>query len=460
MPWRETAMRGESLQEALNGASSAVALLRNAAVPAVPFTGVSEYTNWQSEQRAWRDSVALLDLSHHMNDLFIRGRDALRLLSDFGVNSFHGFAVDKAKHYVAVNQDGHYLGDNILFYLDDDSFDLVGQPFGVDWIQFNALHGGYDVDIERDPTTVFRGGLPPRLFRYELQGPRALPLVEALVGGVPPPLKFFAMGHMAIGGTRVRALRHGIAGQPGYEFFGPWEDGEAVLEAILEAGSAFDLKRVGTRAYSTANLESGWMPALVPGIFTGDEMAPFRAWLPASSAGSLGGSFSSDDITDYYVTPFELGYGKIVSFDHDYLGRDRLEELNGQVHRERVTLIWDGRHVERALGTIARDDDHPSKYLDVPKSRYATHQYDRVMVKGELVGFSTDCGFLANERRFVSLATIDAAFSDPGTQVIVVWGEEPNSAKPLVEPHRQVEIQATVAPAPLPLFARTGYRTD
>lgn len=453
-------MAGDSLQEALDRSRGPVELLRNAAVPAVPFVGLPEYSNWQTEQRAWRESVALLDLSHHMNDLFVSGPDALRLFSDFGVNTFDGFEIDMAKHFVAVNEDGHYLGDNILFYLDEDRFDLVGQPFAIDWIHFNAEHGGYDVDIERDPTSVFRGGRPPVLYRYELQGPAALPLVEALLGEPPPEIRFFSMGRMAIAGLGVRALRHGMAGQPGFELFGPWDDGDAVLEAILEAGEAFDLRRVGTRAYSTANLESGWIPALVPGIYTGDAMAPYREWLPATSAGSLGGSFLSDDIVDYYVTPYELGYGKIVSFDHDYVGRDRLRELADQAQRRRVTLLWDGEQLGRVLGSIARGDDPAFKTMEVPKSRYATHHYDTVLAAGDPVGFSTDCGFLANERRFVSLATVDAAFSEPGTEVTVVWGEEPNTAKPRVEPHVQVEVPATVAPAPLPLFARTTYRAD
>jgi hypothetical protein len=59
----------------------------------------------------------------------------------------------------------------------------------------------------------------------------------------------------------------------------------------------------------------------------------------------------------------------------------------------------------------------------------------------------------------VSLAIVDTPWAQPGTEVVVVWGEEPNSAKPGVEPHEQIEIRATVAPAPLPTFARTTYRS-
>jgi vanillate/3-O-methylgallate O-demethylase len=53
---------------------------------------------------------------------------------------------------------------------------------------------------------------------------------------------------------------------------------------------------------------------------------------------------------------------------------------------------------------------------------------------------------------------IDVAASQPGTEVTVKWGEEPNTRKPQVEPHKQVEIRATVAPAPYVQFARNNYR--
>ena len=43
-------------------------------------------------------------------------------------------------------------------------------------------------------------------------------------------------------GKDVRALRHGMAGQPGWELFGPWEDGEAVHEALVDAGEEFGMR--------------------------------------------------------------------------------------------------------------------------------------------------------------------------------------------------------------------------
>ena len=52
------------------------------------------------------------------------------------------------------------------------------------------------------------------------------------------------------------------------------------------------------------------------------------------------------------------------------------------------------------------------------------------------------------------------ADKNPGTEVVVVWGEDPNSRKPAVEAHRQVEVRATVAPAPYSSYARENYRKN
>src|SRR5690606_14033367 len=155
-----------------------------------------------------------------------------------------------------------------------------------------------------------------------------------------PPTRFFHMARFEIAGAEVRALRHGMAGQPGFEVFGLWEEGERIRSAILEAGEEFGLVPVGSMGYSSANLESAWVPSPLPAIFTGEGMDAYRAWLPAAGAGSLGGSLDSDDIEDYYVTPYDLGYGRSVAFDHDFVGREALERMAAGPTREKVTLVW------------------------------------------------------------------------------------------------------------------------
>jgi glycine cleavage system aminomethyltransferase T len=394
-----------------------------------------------------------------MTDLFLSGPDALRLLSEFGVNSFANFGPGKAKQYVAVNAEGRFIGDAILFHLEDELYDVVGHPTVANWLQYNVETGNYRVTVERDDNSVDRApGRPPKLYRYELQGPTAVPIVAKLTGGPPPDVKFFTMTDFTIAGHRVRALRHGMAGQPGFELFGPWAEGEEVLAAILDAGADFGLTRAGAKAYSTSNLESGWIPTAVPAIF-GPEMRGYREWLDANALGSLGGSMDSADVTDYHVTPYDIGYGRTVKFDHDFLGRGALEGIaSAKDHRVKVTLVWNADDLALAVRSLC-EPGTPAKFIEMPKARYAFFQVDKVLRNGSIAGLSLDVGYLANEHAFVSLATVDAAASEPGTAVTVLWGERPNSAKPGVEPHRQVGIRATVAPAPFVQEVRNSYRS-
>jgi len=250
-----------------------------------------------------------------------------------------------------------------------------------------------------------------------------------------------------------------MAGQPGFELFGPWAEGEEILAVLLEAGRDHGLVRAGAKAYSTANLESGWVPAPIPAIFGDDPLLKeYREWLPASAVGAIGGSMDSADIEDYYLTPYDIGYDRNVRFDHDFVGRAALEELSKEPPRTKVTLVWNSDDVAAAIGSLFTDGPG-AKYFDLPKIRYALHQEDKVLREGEQVGISLDCGYIVNGRSMVSLATIAKAYAEPGTEVTVLWGEQPNSAKPQVEEHRTWTLRATVAPVPFVQFARTNYRS-
>src|SRR2546430_883949 len=118
-------------------------------------------------------------------------------------------------------------------------------------------------------------------YRYQIQGPNAEKVIERLNGGPFSPIKFFNMGTIKISGRTVRALRHGMAGAPGLEIWGPYAEGEEIREAILAAGKDFGIRHVGNRAYATNTLESGWIPSPLPAVYTGDKMKSYRKWLPA-----------------------------------------------------------------------------------------------------------------------------------------------------------------------------------
>src|SRR4030095_15639946 len=144
-------MSYRSLEEALQSVKSPVELLKNSSIGPYAFPVVrSEFTNWRREQRACGESCALLDLSHHMTDLYVEGPDALKVFSDLGVNSFKNFKVSQAKQFIACNPAGYVMCDAILFPLAEDRFNLVGRPPAHNWVQFKLETGGYKATAERD----------------------------------------------------------------------------------------------------------------------------------------------------------------------------------------------------------------------------------------------------------------------------------------------------------------------
>ncbi len=127
---------------------------------------------------------------------------------------------------------GFIISDGILMRNGENSYTLTGVPAAQNWVKYHAQTGGHDVTFETDPDSRFRpGGGPPRLFRYQVQGPLAQELVERAFGGPLPETKFFHSTPVSLAGQRLKALRHGMAGQAGYEFIGDWSGATAVKDA-------------------------------------------------------------------------------------------------------------------------------------------------------------------------------------------------------------------------------------
>jgi vanillate/3-O-methylgallate O-demethylase len=458
----------KSLQDVIDASGNIVEVLRNAqnaayVVPVVP----SEYSNWRLEMRAWRESAVLFDQSHHMDNVIIRGPDAIRLISDTAINSVANLNVDVAKQYVPVTEQGYVIGDGILFRQAEEEFVFVGRAQAGNWLRYQGESGRYPkLEIETDrrsPMNPMGRPVERRYWRFQIQGPNAWAIVEKLNGGPLEQLRFFRMSHMNIAGERVHTLRHGMAGAPGLEIWGDYDSYTKVREAILEAGQEFGLRAVGGRAYSPNTLESGWIPSPLPAIYTGDELRAYREWLPADGveAGSaLAGSFVSEDIRAYYLTPWALGYGGFIKYDHDFIGRSALEQMHVDAQRKKVTLAWNDDDLMAILASMLNKDGLGYKHFDPPLANYGYFNFDSVLdTGGSLVGLSMWTGFSENEHKALSLATIDRDI-EIGTEVKVVWGEpDGGTRKATVERHRQFEVRAIVSPTPYSAVVRNEYET-
>ena len=455
-----------SLSSLIAQHTNPVEMLRNSKIGMYVYPVVApEFTNWRDEQGAWRDHAVLFDQSHHMDELIVEGPDAEVFLSYVGINGFTNFDLNRAKHFVPVTPAGHVIGDMIIFRERIDKFILVGRAPTANWVRFQAAYGEWKVRLLHDPRSNSRPDGERILrthYRFQIQGPNAPAIFEQINGGPVPDIKFFHVNEINVGSKKVQALRHGMAGAPGLEIWGPYADKHYIQSTILQAARdiGVNLVQVGSRAYSTNTLESGWIPSPLPGIYTGGGMiAEYRDWLGADSyeaAGSIGGSYVSDDISDYYVNPFELGYGFYIGWKKDdFIGKDALTKMKDGPNRKKVTFEWNKEDVLKIIAS-GLEQGTPFKWIDFPQPNYASSSADMVMQGDKMMGMSMFNGYSWNERCFLSLGVVDASI-EVGDVLTMKWGEPEQTGKTSAESHQETEIRVRVSDTPYAKDARENY---
>ena len=455
-----------SLSAKIESHGNAVDMLRNSQIGMYVYPVVApEYTNWRNEQDAWRKSAVLFDQTHHMDELIVEGPDAEAFLAYVGINAFGNFDLNRAKHFVPVTPAGHVIGDMIIFRERMDKFILVGRAPTANWVKFQAAIGTWKVRLFHDPRSNSRPDGERVLrthYRFQIQGPDAPAIFEKINGGPVADIPFFHVDWINVGSKKVQALRHGMAGAPGLEIWGPYDDKHYIQSTIQQAARdiGVDLVQVGSRAYSTNTLESGWIPSPLPGIYTGDGMMQeYRDWLGADSyeaAGSIGGSFVSKEISDYYVNPFELGYGFYIGWKKEnFIGKDALLKLKDAPNRQKVTFEWNREDVLKVIAS-GLEQGTPFKWIDFPQPNYASSSADMVMQGDKMVGMSMFNGYSYNERCFLSLGVV-AADVNIGDVLTLKWGEPEPTGKTSTEPHQQTEIRVRVSATPYAKDARENY---
>jgi len=459
-------MSNNNLTSVMEAAGGPVNLLRNSKAGIYVYPVVApEFSNWRSEQMAWRNSAVLFDQTHHMDELIVEGPDAAAFLESVGINSFANFDLARAKHFVPVTPAGHVIGDMIIFREREDKFVLVGRSPTANWVMFQAAIGNFKIRLNHDPRSDSRPdgkAIFRTHYRFQIQGPEANKIFEQMNGGPIPKVKFFHVDWVNIGSRKVQALRHGMAGAPGLEVWGPYADKHYIQSTIMEAAkdAGVDMRLVGSRAYSTNTLESGWIPSPLPGIYTGDGMMKdYRDWLGADAyeaVCSVGGSLVSDNVEDYYTNPFELGYGFYIGWKTDFIGKDALAKLKDADNRQKVTIEWNRDDLLKVIASNF-DQGTPFKWIDLPQPNYSSSNADLLERDGKPVGMSMFNGYSYNERCMLSLAVVNSDVK-VGDVLTLKWGEPDETGKTSIEsPHKQAEIRVKVAPTPYAQEAREQY---
>jgi glycine cleavage system aminomethyltransferase T len=212
------------------------------------------------------------------------------------------------------------------------------------------------------------------------------------------------------------------------------------------------MRQGGSLAYSTTAAASGWWATPVPAVYLGDELEAYRQQLPGDgfeAHASVGGSLESDDIRDYYLTPWDLGYGRLIHFEHEFVGRDALLARKDEPHKTKVFLRWNDQDAGDAITSSLFDAPNGAKFMEMPSAHYVMAHYDQVLAGGTRIGVANWPVCITNFGGWAQLGLIDDRYAKDGTEVEVLWGNESAiGVKPRVEAHKTRGIRATVHTAP------------
>jgi glycine cleavage system aminomethyltransferase T len=399
------------------------------------------HTNWKEETLSWKKSCYIASQLSPMPKIAIKGPDVLKLLSSITVNNYDRFPVGSIKHVIHCTEEGNVLMHGLAFRLAEDEVAIHADTF---YIQFAVDSQKYDVKtIGRDVT-----------FIYQLGGPRSLEIIEQAARQDLHDIKFMRFrSDCEIAGHPVRITRMGMAGTLSYEVQGDFEEAKLdVYNELMRVGKPFGLVKLGINAYMSNHSENGYPQAFlhfpndfnVPGYAEYTRKAMEGLHMDFLQTAHYPGGTYSEDIKDFYRNPFELGWGHMVKFDHEFVGRAALEKI-AKNHREIVTLVWNPEDMMKVFASYFDKTEEP--YMDMPfpqqisdKGALMNKFYNfKVLKDGKTVGFAMWRTYTLHYRETISMCCIDPEFSEIGTEVEIIYGDIGQ---------RQLPIRAKVARYP------------
>jgi aminomethyltransferase len=278
----------------------------------VPFGGWDMPLNYPAgtlaEHRACRTAAVVFDVSH-LGTIRVTGPGALVALQAALTNDLGKVEPGRCQYTHLLDDDGSVLDDIIVWWVDEDRFDVM--PNASNTERVTGAIGGAGVDAN-DVTTT-RAVLA-------VQGPTA----RDLLGTVLPDAASvgrFRVTRFDFDGTECLAAGTGYTGEDGVELAVPAERAVDVWRAVTLAG----VEPAGLGARDTLRLEAG-LP------LHGHELGPG-------------------------LTPLNAGLGWVVSWTKgDFRGRDALEaQREAGVTPVLRGLLVDGRRPPRADQEVRRD---------------------------------------------------------------------------------------------------------
>lgn len=392
------------------------------------------YSDSKTEYLACRES-AWLGTNLNLTPIFdISGPDAAKFFNQTCVNrDFSVMKPGQSKHAIICNEKGKMLADGVVMKKEDGSYRTYWM---APVIQYFMLKSGLDV----------QGNYLDDEYFFQIDGPKSLEILEEATQTDLHDIKFARNKTVKICGTDMVVHRLGMSGALAYEVHGDAENAEMVYKVLRDTVEKYGGKPLGCLNYAILNHTPAGYPNQLQhysfALLTGDpDLAEFAKnncmMFPLAGSASV-------NPEDCERSPYDVGWGYLVNFDHDFMGKEALLEMKQKKEKTAVTLEWNTEDVGEVFMSQFRGTDvepydviHTVSVQD--DATNLTTRCDYVLADGKQIGVASGRTYAYYERRMISLGFIDTEYAKEGQEVVVLWG---------TPGHPQKEIRATVARFP------------
>ncbi len=304
------------------------------------------------------NNVGVVDVST-LGGLEIRGPDAAEFINRVYTWNFIKQPVGKARYALLTNEAGVVIDDGVACRFSDQHFYVTATTGGVDnvYLQFLRWNVRWRLDVDIANVTSAWCGV-------NIAGPNSRKVLEKICTDVDLSSQAFpyvGVREGTIADMPARIIRVGFVGELGYEIHVPQHYGEALWDAVIEAGKEFDIMPFGIEAQRVLRLEKGHV------IISQD--------------------------TDSMTYPEEINMSWAVSDTKPFF-----------VGKRSIDIVRDNKLIRKLIG------------FEIPDEKGIKPQENHLLFdqNNKLIGRVTSCAYSAFLNKTIGLAYIDPTFSEVG----------------------------------------------
>ena len=208
------------------------------------------------EAKSVRTSVGLVDVST-LGKIDVQGPDAAEFLNRIYSNGFAKLPVGKARYGLMLREDGLLFDDGTTWRLSEHHYLMTTTTANAGPVM---AHMEYHLDFVWPELKVSLVSVTDQWAGIAVAGPNSRKVLQACVTGTEMDNKafpFMGVRDAVIAGFPVKIARLSFSGEMAFEVFCGALHGQALWDALMEAGKEFDIVPYGLEALSTLRIEKG-----------------------------------------------------------------------------------------------------------------------------------------------------------------------------------------------------------